>query len=107
MSDRPTSPPTSPPELANPPSPLRCWLGSLIASGLALALYNLTTAIAQAFANKPNHYANITTTNISVAVRTLVVGLSALGTGIFALAALGLLGLGLQLLLKGPTSPLA
>ena len=94
--------PTSSTELVNPPSPLRCLLGSLVASGIAFGLYGMTTAIAQAFANKPNHYANMTTTNISVAVRTLVVGLSALGTGIFALAALGLLGLGVQLLLKRP-----
>jgi Protein of unknown function (DUF3082) len=98
MSDLPT--PSS--ELANPPSPLRCWLGSLVASGIAFVLYNMTTAIAQAFASKPHHYTNVTTTNISVAVRTLVVGLSALGTGIFGLAALGLLGLGVQLWLKRP-----
>ncbi len=94
--------PTSPIELVNPPSPLRCLLGSIVASGIAFGLYNMTTAIALAFANKPTHYTNITTTNISVAVRTLVVGLSALGTGIFGLAALGLLGLGIQLLLKRP-----
>jgi hypothetical protein len=38
-------------------------------------------------------------------VRTLVVGLSALGTGIFGLAALGLLGLGIQLLLRRGDAP--
>jgi Protein of unknown function (DUF3082) len=99
----PDIPPASA-ELTNPPSPMRCLFGALVASGIAFGLYNMTTAIAQSFASKPNHYSNITTTNIAVAVRTLVVGLSALGTGIFGLAALGLLGLGLQLLLKRPQS---
>ena len=89
-------------ELVSPPSPLRCFLGALVAGGIAFVLFNMTTAIALAFASKPHHYTNITTTNISVAVRTLVVGMSALGTGIFGLAALGLLALGGQLVLKRP-----
>jgi hypothetical protein len=38
--------------------------------------------------------------NISVAVRTLVIGTSVLGTAIFSIAALGLVALGIQLLLK-------
>jgi hypothetical protein len=60
----------------------------------------LTTSIAQAFANKPLASDNFTARRIAAAVRTLVVGLSALGTGIFALAAIGLFALGIQLWLR-------
>ncbi|PSB22171.1 DUF3082 domain-containing protein [Phormidesmis priestleyi ULC007] len=81
------------------PSPLQCVLGSLVAGGIALVLYNMTQSIALAFANRPLQYHNVTTINIAVAVRTLVVGLSALGTGIFGLAAVGLFGLGIQVLI--------
>ena len=88
------------------PTVLRCVMGSLIASAFAFGLYSLTMSIAQSFASKPVHSANITVIKIGVAVRTLVVGMAALGTGVFAIAALGLLLLGLQIglqkLLKKP-----
>jgi len=83
-----------------PPTPLRCFTGSLIAGGLATALYSLTQSIIQAFAHKPLPSGNVTTTNIAVAVRTLVMGMSALATAIFAIAAVGLVALGIQLLVK-------
>lgn len=82
------------------PGPLQCVLGSLVAGGIALVLYNMTQSIALSFANRPLQYHNVTTLNIAVAVRTLVVGLSALGTGIFGLAAAGLFGLGIQVLIR-------
>ena len=81
------------------PSSLQCVLGSLVAGGIAFVLYNMTQSIALSFANKPLQYHNVTTANIAVAVRTLVVGLSALGTGVFGLAAVGLFGLGIQVLI--------
>ena len=87
-------------EGAPAPSPIRCLGGSIVAGGIAIVLYRLTSAIAIAFANKPLHTNNFTTQRISAAVRTLVVGLSSLGTGIFALAAFGLFALGMQLLLQ-------
>jgi len=79
------------------PSPLRCLSGALIAGGLAFALYSLTVAIAQTFATKPIHSDNPTVVNIASAVRTLVVGMSALGTGIFGLVAIGLVALAVQI----------
>lgn len=82
------------------PSPLRCIGGSIVAGGIAVVLYRLTSSIAIAFASKPLHTDNFTTQRISAAVRTLVVGLSSLGTGIFALAAFGLFALGIQLLIQ-------
>lgn len=87
-------------EGAPAPSPLRCIGGSIVAGGIAVVLYRLTSSIAIAFATKPLHTDNFTTQRISAAVRTLIVGLSSLGTGIFALAAFGLFALGIQLLLQ-------
>ena len=83
-----------------PPTPLRCFIGALIASGFATALYSLTQSIIRAFANKPLPSGNVTATNIAIAVRTLVMGMSALATAIFAIAAVGLVALGIQLLVK-------
>lgn len=82
------------------PGPLRCFGGAIVAGAIAFALYLLTSSIAQTFANKPLPSGNATAINIAIAVRTLVVGMSALGTGIFGLAALGLAALGVQILVK-------
>src|SRR4028118_1634226 len=74
------------------PSLFNCVTGALISGGIAIALYFLTSSIAQTFANKPLASTNPTALNISVAVRTLVVGLSTLATTIFGVIALGLVG---------------
>ena len=74
------------------PSIFNCLSGVLISGGFAIALYFLTSSIAQSFANKPLASTNPTALNISVAVRTLVVGLSTLATTIFGVIALGLVG---------------
>ena len=79
------------------PTPLRCLIGAVISAGIAVAAYSLTAAIAQSFANKPIHSDNFTVVNISAAVRTLVVGIMALGTGIFGIVAIGLVALAIQL----------
>lgn len=91
--------PDSSSQSSEPTSPLRCIGGAIVAAGIAFALYSLTTAIMQAFATHPIT-GNLTAQRIAAAVRTLVVGLSALGTGIFSFAAFGLFGLGIQLLLR-------
>jgi Protein of unknown function (DUF3082) len=85
----------------NSPTVLRCVTGSLMAGGFAAALYALTLSIAQTFANKPIHSDNVTVINIGAAVRTLVMGIVALGGGVFAFAAVGLMLLALQLLIQG------
>ena len=84
-----------------PPTPLRCFSGALISGAIAAALYFLTLSIAQTFASKPLPSGSVTAANIAVAVRTLVVGMSTLATAIFAIATLGLVALGFQLLFKG------
>lgn len=93
------SDPNLSPKAAALPSPLQCVAGSIVAGSVSLVLYSMTNSIAIAFASKPLQYHTVTTANIAVAVRTLVVGMSALGTGVFGLAAIGLLGLGIQILL--------
>ena len=81
-------------------SPLNTLSGAVLAGLMAVPISRLTTAIAQSFAAHPLHTTNQVTINISIAVRTLVVGMGTLATGVFALVALGLMGLTIQLLLQ-------
>ena len=90
------------------PSPLRCLSGALISGGFAIALYFLTTSIAQTFASKPLASTNPTAINLSVAVRTLVVGISTMATAIFSIVAVGLVAAAIQISvqqLKNRTTP--
>lgn len=84
-------------------SPLRCITGSVMSGAIATAMYTLTLAIAQNFASKPVQSNNYLTLNLAVAVRTLVLGVSALATGIFAIVTLGLIALAIQLVIQGLT----
>lgn len=72
------------------PSLFNCVTGALISGGIAIALYFLTSSIAQTFASKPLASTNPTALNISVAVRTLVVGISTLATTVFGIVGAGL-----------------
>jgi hypothetical protein len=81
-------------------TPLRCLVGAIISGGLAIALYSLMSSIAQTYAAKPIVATNPVVLNITIAVRTLVTGVVALGAGIFAFVALGLLLLGIQLAIQ-------
>ncbi|WP_100899318.1 DUF3082 domain-containing protein [Nostoc flagelliforme] len=81
-------------------SPLRCLTGAVISGGMGYAMYSLMIAIATNFATKPLHSINPLVIRISSAVRTLVVGVVALGSGIFGIVAIGLLALGVQLLVQ-------
>lgn len=82
------------------PNPVQCLIASLISGSCAIALYFLTSSIAQAFANKPLPSSNVTAFNIAVAVRTLVVGLSTLATTIFGIVAVGLVALAIQIIIQ-------
>jgi hypothetical protein len=84
--------------------------GAAISGGFAIALYLLTSSIAQTFARKPLASANPTAIRISVAVRTLVVGMSTLATTVFGVIALGLVLVSIVVLiqqLKNPKTPSA
>ncbi len=73
------------------PGPLRCLTGALISGGFAIALYLLTSSIAQTYANKPISSTNQTAIQIAIAVRTFVVGMTTLATAVFGIIAFGLL----------------
>jgi len=90
----------SPEIAAAPTSPWRCFGGVAIAGPMAYLLYRMTLSIAQTLAANPIKSTGAIANNIAVLVRTLVVGMAALATGIFALVALGLLALGVQLLIR-------
>lgn len=77
---------------------LQCFGGALVAIPIAMLAYRLMLSIAANFAAHPIVTENPATANISAAVRTLVIGMAALGSGVFGLAGLGLFLLGLQLL---------
>lgn len=81
-------------------TPLSCFSGSAMAGVLGLLCYRMMVAIATTFAAKPVVSDNSVVLNISVAVRTLVVGIVALGAGVFGITAVGLLLLGMQILVK-------
>lgn len=83
-----------------PATPLQCFTGALTAGTFSLLAYRLTVSIAASFANKPVTSSNPAVVNISSAVRTLVVGMVALGAGVFGVAAIGLAALGIQILVR-------
>lgn len=85
-------------------TPIRCLVGSIISGILGVGLYFLTVAIATAFARTPVSTTNMFAMKIGIAVRTLVIGVSALGTGIFSIVALGLIALAIQLSFKKANS---
>lgn len=84
------------------PTPLRCWTGALISAGFAIALYFATVSIHQTLADTPIPSGNPMSIRIASLVRTLVIGMAALGTFTFGLATLGLTGLGFQLMFQKP-----
>jgi Protein of unknown function (DUF3082) len=91
----------TPPETTLP-SPLKCLTGSLIAGGLSLALYAMTSKIAMTFATKPMIQKTTMANNIAAAVRTLVVGSTALGMAVCGIIAIGLIGLAIQVTFSKP-----
>lgn len=76
-----------------------------MAGVISYGLYRLTWAIAHTFATKPIHSTNPLVLKLAGAVRTLVVGIGALGTGVFGIATLGLLALGIQVLVQRLRTP--
>lgn len=81
-------------------TPLRCLIGAVLAGIFAFGMYLMTHAIALSFATHKIQSSNQAVQRISAAVRTLVVGLTTLGMGVFSLATLGLLALAIQLTIR-------
>ncbi|WP_392535830.1 DUF3082 domain-containing protein [Nostoc sp. C117] len=103
MSDQNLTPKTDVPAKVTA-TPLRSITGAVISGGMAFAMYSLMIAIATNFAAKPIYSVNPLVIKIASAVRTLVVGVVALGSGIFGIVTIGLLALALQLLLQQLTN---
>jgi hypothetical protein len=87
--------PAETPELPLP-SPLRCLSGSAIAGVMAFMMYLLTSKIAVSFAHTPVSGKSQAALNISIAVRTLVTGMMALGMSVFGIVSLGLIVLAVK-----------
>ncbi len=81
-------------------TPLKCLLSSVFSGVMALGVYRLMTAIIETYSTKPVISDNIFVLKLTVAVRTLVIGIAALGTGVFGFVALGLFLLGIQITFK-------
>jgi hypothetical protein len=81
-------------------TPIKCFLSSIVSGGFAYAIYLLFNSIVQTYATKTITGTNPLVINITAAVRTLVMGVVALATGVFALVAVGLFLLGIQLTIQ-------
>jgi hypothetical protein len=101
MSDSDLKPVT---EEKKPITPLRCLTGSSISGLLAIAAYKLMMAIAQTYATKPINFSNPIAVNIASAVRTLIVGVTALAASILAMVTLGLCALAIKLIFQQKTA---
>lgn len=85
------------PPISGNVTPVRCLTGALMSGTIAYFLYFLSLSIIQTFAEKPLATKNAIALNIGAAVRTLVMGMGLLATGVFALTTIGLLALAIQL----------
>ena len=81
-------------------SPISCIFSSCFAGAIAVAIYFLMSSIIETYSDKPIVSDNVFVLKITVAVRTLVIGVAALGTGVFGLVAIGLFLLGIQVAIK-------
>lgn len=84
-------------------TPLSCFLASMVSGGIAALVYSLMNSIVTTYANKPIVADSVIVIKITTAVRTLVIGIAALGAGVFGIVALGLFLLGIQLTIKSLT----
>jgi hypothetical protein len=91
-------------EEEKPVTPLRCFTGASISGVLAIAASKLMISMAQTYATKPINFTNPIAVNIASAVRTLVVGITALATGIFTMVTLGLCALAIKLIFHKKTT---
>ncbi|ELR99278.1 DUF3082 domain-containing protein [Gloeocapsa sp. PCC 73106] len=81
-------------------TPIQCLVGASVSGPLAIAIFYLMRAIATTFATKPITFTNPVSIQLAIAVRTLVVGVTALGTGVFSMVTIGLILLALQLIIQ-------
>lgn len=78
------------------PSPVNSLIGAVLAAIMTVMMYLMTSRIAITFATKPMRGNTTMAMNIGTAVRTLVTGITALSTGVFAIISLGLVALAIK-----------
>ena len=78
-------------------TPLRCFFASIISGAIAYCLYLLLNSVVQTYAAKAVTSSNPIVVNLTAAVRTMIMGIVALGTGVFGVVAVGIFLLGIQL----------
>ena len=78
-------------------TPLRCFFAATLSGGIAFCSYLLFNSVVQTYATKTVTSTNPVVINLTAAVRTMVMGIVALGTGVFGVVAVGLFLLGIQL----------
>ena len=81
-------------------TPLRCLFSSIISAGISFCLYLLLNSIVQGFAAKTVTSSNPLVIKLTSAVRTMIMGVTALGMGITGLIAIGIFLLGIQVMFK-------
>ena len=97
-SNKPVSNVDSPLELSTQKAtPLRCFFASAISGAIAYGLYLLLNSVVQTYATKAVTSNNPVVVNLTAAVRTMIMGIVALGTGVFGVVAIGIFLLGIQL----------
>lgn len=81
------------------PDPFQTFVGALQAGGIALAMWYLTTNVDGYLSGRPLP-SGYTARNITVTIKTIVLGLCYLGTFVFGANSVGLFGLTFQVLLQ-------
>ncbi|MEO1673216.1 MAG: DUF3082 domain-containing protein [Cyanobacteria bacterium J06631_2] len=81
-------------------TPLRCFFASSLSGAIAYCCYLLLISIVHTYGAKAVTSSNPIVINLTAAVRTMVMGIVALGTGVFGVVAIGLLLLGIQVTIK-------
>ncbi|NJN49410.1 MAG: DUF3082 domain-containing protein [Alkalinema sp. RL_2_19] len=77
-------------------------MGAIVAGAIGLLFYRSAGGIAAIFAQTQVQSDNFIVMRMSSAIRTLVIGIFALGAGVFGMAAVGLTGLGIQTIFRNP-----
>ena len=81
-------------------TPLRCLFSSIISASISFCLYLLLNSIVQGFAAKTVTSSNPLVIKLTSAVRTMIMGVTALGMGVTGLIAIGIFLLGIQVMFQ-------
>ena len=81
-------------------TPLRCFTAAILSGGIAFLCYLMFNSVVHTYAAKAVTSDNPIVINLTAAVRTMVMGIVALGTGVFGVVAVGLFLLGVQVTIQ-------